>query len=242
MKRSEYMRALRRHKRKRLALVGLLLAMAFLVAGMTTTLVIRVSQAAEALPSTSLPARPATTTRPPSTTTATAVAPTALSTTSTAPSTSTTTIYTHEIPDPIRIVIPAIEVDAEVISVGLLENGDMDVPPFGLAGWYNLGPAPGAKGPAVIVAHVDTKKGPDVFYHLKELEPDDEILVYGEDGDVATFVVESKEQQLKSELPTDRIWDDTWEPVIRLITCGGEFDRHWGHYLSNVIVYGHLVK
>jgi hypothetical protein len=27
-----------------------------------------------------------------------------------------------------------------------------------------------------------------------------------------------------------------------LITCGGEFDRDWGHYLSNVIVYAHLVK
>jgi sortase (surface protein transpeptidase) len=220
---------------------------------MTTTLVIRVSQAAEALPP--LTAQPATIAHEPSTTattpaaptalsttTTTAVAPTALSTTTAVPSTSTTTIYTHEIPEPVRIVIPAIEVDAEVISVGLLENGDMDVPPFGLAGWYDLGPAPGAKGPAVIVAHVDTKKGPDVFYHLRKLEPEDEILVYGEDGDVATFVVNSKEQQLKSELPTDRIWNDTWEPVIRLITCGGEFDRDWGHYLSNVIVYGHLVK
>jgi sortase (surface protein transpeptidase) len=209
--------------------------------------VIRESQAAEALPpATAQPAATtlarATTTRAPATATTTAVAPTAFSTTSTAPSTTTTTIYTHEIPDPNRIFIPAIEVDAEVISVGLLENGDMDVPPFGLAGWYNLGPAPGAEGPAVIVAHVDTKKGPDVFYHLRELEPGDEILVYGEDGDVATFVVDSKEQQLKSELPTDRIWNDTWQPVIRLITCGGEFDRDWGHYLSNVIVYGHLVR
>jgi sortase (surface protein transpeptidase) len=207
---------------------------------MTSTLVIRVSQAAEALPP--LTAQPAAITHEPSTTTTTPAAPTAISTTTTVPSATTTTIYTHEIPDPVRIVIPSIEVDAEVISVGLLENGDMDVPPFGLAGWYDLGPAPGARGPAVIVAHVDTKKGPDVFYHLRELEPDDEILVYGEDGDVATFVVDSKEQQLKSELPTDRIWNDTWQPVIRLITCGGEFDRDWGHYLSNVIVYAHLVK
>jgi len=250
------MRALRRRKRKRFALATLLMAAAFVIAGVTTGLVIRESQAAEALPSTPSTARSATTTTRPASATTTAVAPiapsttttahtpppTAPSVTTTASSTTTTTIYTREIPAPVRIVIPAIEVDAEVISVGLLENGDLDVPPFGLAGWYNLGPAPGAQGPAVIVAHVDTKKGPDVFYHLRELEPDDEILVYGEDGDVATFVVDSKEQQLKSELPTDRIWNDTWEPVIRLITCGGEFDRDWGHYLSNVIVYGHLVR
>ena len=94
----------------------------------------------------------------------------------------------------------------------------------------------------MIVAHVDTKTGPDVFYHLKDLEPGDEVLVYGEDKDVATFVVDSKEQQLKKELPVDRIWNNTSEPLIRLITCGGDFDRSSGHYLSNVIVYGHLVK
>ncbi|MFH0917350.1 MAG: sortase [bacterium] len=154
----------------------------------------------------------------------------------------TTTIYIHAIPHPVRIVIPAIEVDATTIDVGLLDGGDMEVPPFGKAGWYALGPAPGAGGPAVLVAHVDSTKGPDVFYRLKDLKPGDEILVYGEDGDLATFVMDTKEQQLKSELPVERIWSDTWEPVIRLITCGGEFDRDSRHYLSNVIVYGHLTK
>ena len=159
-----------------------------------------------------------------------------------ASSTSTTTIYTHPIGNPVRVVVPAIEVDAELIPVGLLDDGSMEVPPFGLAGWYELGPKPGAGGPAVIVAHVDTKNGPDVFYRLKELEPGDEVLVYDSDGDRAVFMVDSMEQQLKTELPVGRIWNDTWEPVIRLITCGGDFDRESKHYLSNVIVYGHLVE
>ena len=156
--------------------------------------------------------------------------------------TTTTTQYLHPVERPKRLVIPAINLDAELIEVGLLENGDMEVPPFGLVGWYGLGPTPGASGPAVIVGHVDTKSGPDVFYHLKDLEPGDEVYVYGEDRDTVTFTIDSKEQQLKSELPTGRIWSDIQEPVIRLITCGGDFDRSSGHYLSNVIVYGHLVK
>ncbi|MCE5254298.1 MAG: class F sortase [Actinomycetia bacterium] len=160
----------------------------------------------------------------------------------TAGSSTTMTIYIHPIAEPARIVIPSIEVDAKLIPVGLLDNGDMEVPPFGLAGWYEPGPLPGDHGPTVVVAHVDTKKGPDVFYRLKDLEPGDEILVYGPDGDVATFGVDSKEQRLKTELPVERIWNDTWEPVIRLITCTGEFDRSSGHYLSNMIVYGHLVE
>lgn len=239
------MRALRRRKRRRHGLATLLLVSAFVVAGVTTTMVIRESQASGALPSipsalaSSIRTATSTTVLPPSTTTTGSAV---LSTTSTAPTTTSTTVYVHAIPDPVRIVIPAIDVDAEVIHVGLREDGDMDVPPFGLAAWYKLGPAPGAGGPAVIVAHVDTKKGPDVFYDLKNLKPGDQILVYGKDGDRATFVVDYREQQLKSELPTDRIWNDTWEPVIRLITCGGDFDRSSGHYLSNVIVYGHLAK
>jgi sortase (surface protein transpeptidase) len=105
-----------------------------------------------------------------------------------------------------------------------------------------VGPAPGAPGPAVIVGHFDTKKGPDVFYRLRNLTKGDEVLVYDTNGDVATFVVDSLELVLKAELPTERIWRNTPEPVIRLITCGGEFDRSTGHYLSNTIVYGHLAQ
>jgi Sortase domain len=153
-----------------------------------------------------------------------------------------TTIYPHPINDPVRVVMPAIKADALIIKIGILEDGSMDVPPFGLAGWYRLGPAPGASGPSVIVGHLDTKTGPDVFYRLRDLKPGDEILVYDKSGDVAKFVVDSSELVLKSELPTTRIWNSTNEPVIRLITCGGKFDRSTGHYLSNTIVYGHLVE
>jgi hypothetical protein len=156
-----------------------------------------------------------------------------------APST-TTTIRLHPIQDPARITIPSLQVDANLIAVGIEENGDMEVPPFGTAAWYKLGPVPGASGPSVIVAHVDSKKGPDVFYRLKDIKLGEKVLVYDRNGDVATFLVDSKEQQLKTQLPVDRIWNNTTLPVLRLITCGGQFDRSTGHYRSNVIVYAHL--
>jgi hypothetical protein len=35
----------------------------------------------------------------------------------------------------------------------------------------------------------------------------------------------------------ERIWNRTSQPVLRLITCGGSFDRSTGHYRDNVIVY-----
>ena len=153
-----------------------------------------------------------------------------------------TTVYVHPVEQPSRIVIPAISVDATIMRVGLKADGDMETPPYGKVGWFYLGPTPGASGSAVIVAHVDTTKKPDVFYQLHELRPGDEIYVWNEGGDSAVFTVDSRETVLKVDLPTERIWEGTDEALIRLITCGGEWSNAIGHYLSNVIVYGHLVR
>jgi LPXTG-site transpeptidase (sortase) family protein len=159
-------------------------------------------------------------------------------------STTTTGILLHPIKDPARIVIPAISVDAKMTKVGVRNDGSgsMEVPPYGLAAWFKGGPLPGAAGPAVIIGHVDSKSKPDVFNRLKDLKPGDQILVYDKSGDVATFVMDSGELVLKSELPTQRIWNQTTDAVIRLVTCGGQWDAARGHYASNYIVYGHLIK
>ena len=138
---------------------------------------------------------------------------------------------------PARVTIPAIGVDAPLVAVGLLPDGAMQTPDFGRAGWYDRGPQPGEPGPAVVVAHVDSKaKGPDVFKRLRELRAGDRVIVHYPDHDT-TFAVTAKEQAAKTELPADRIWNGSATPVLRLITCGGAFDRRAGSYLDNVIVY-----
>jgi hypothetical protein len=160
-------------------------------------------------------------------------------------STTTTTVapLIHPVRDPIRIVIPVIGVDAKIVPVGLSKGGEIETPPWGIAGWYSLGPTPGSPGPALVLAHVDSVHGRDVFYHLRDVEQGDEVFVYGSDGGAAAvFVVDSVETQLKAELPRERIWVYSKDALIRLITCGGRFDHRWGHYLSNVIVYGHLAR
>jgi sortase (surface protein transpeptidase) len=139
--------------------------------------------------------------------------------------------------DPLRVTIPAIGVDARLVPVGLKPDGSMRTPAFGLAAWYQPGPLPGEPGPAVLVAHVDSKaNGPDVFYRLRELAPGDQITVHYRDA-TTTFAVTGKEQAAKTALPTERIWTGTTTPVLRLITCGGAFDRSARSYLDNVIVY-----
>jgi len=143
----------------------------------------------------------------------------------------------EEVAAPVRIRIPSIDVDAEIVAVGLQEDGAMDTPDFGVAGWYTEGPKPGEVGPSVVVAHVDSKAGPDVFYRLKDLRRGADIHIDRSDGSTATWVSESSEQTDKDELPVESIWNPIDEPVLRLVTCGGTFDRSIGHYTDNVIVY-----
>lgn len=151
---------------------------------------------------------------------------------------------THEarpVGKPTRLTIPAIDVSERLHGVGLKADGAMETPDFGDAGWYDLGPRPGAPGPAVLVAHVHGPAGDDVFARLHDLGPGDRITVERTDGS-STFVVESVEQAAKDALPHERIWNDTEAPVLRLITCGGKPDPVTRMYPDNTIVYARMVS
>lgn len=139
-----------------------------------------------------------------------------------------------DIGPPTRVVIDAIGVDEPLVGVGLQADGSMETPAFGGAGWYDLGPRPGAPGPAVVLAHVRGPDGPDVFARLAELRPGDVVVVHRTDG-ATSFVVEGAEQVPKESLPYDRIWFDDVDPVLRLITCGGTPGPHG--FPDNTVVY-----
>jgi sortase family protein len=57
------------------------------------------------------------------------------------------------------------------------------------------------------------------------------------DGSTVTFAVERLEQHAKSAFPTRAVYGPTDGPTLRLVTCGGAFDRAVGHYRDNIIVY-----
>jgi LPXTG-site transpeptidase (sortase) family protein len=156
------------------------------------------------------------------------------------PSTSAAPRVERRASRPVSIAIPAAGVDARVVPVGLGADGAMEVPAVDLAGWYRLGPRPGERGPAVIVGHVDSREGPAVFHRLGQLRQGDRIVVGRGSEAAVTFAVERVERVAKESLPVGRIWNRTSQPVLRLITCGGSFDRTTGHYRDNVIVFAHL--
>ena len=141
---------------------------------------------------------------------------------------------------PVRLQIPAIAVDGALLTVGLNPDGTLQVPPLDspLAAWYEHSPTPGERGPAILVGHVDSARtGPGVFHDLPALQPGDRITVGRADGSSATFAVERVERYPKAAFPTAEVYGDIDHAGLRLITCGGAFDRGSGHYLDNVVVY-----
>ena len=108
------------------------------------------------------------------------------------------------------------------------------------AGYYTGRPVPGATGPAIIVAHVDSKTGPAVFARLRDLKPGDEVTVTRTDHSDVIFVIDRVESHPKNAFPTSAVYDATPDATLRLITCGGSFDRATGHYRANTIAFAHF--
>ncbi|MGH8930719.1 MAG: class F sortase [Egibacteraceae bacterium] len=148
-----------------------------------------------------------------------------------------------QLAEPRRVIIPKIHVQADVVPLGLERDGSLQVPEdFSASGWYVDGPEPGEPGAAVIVGHVDSYDGPAVFYGLDKLTRGDEVLVEAADGTASAFVVDRVEQHAKAEFPTDEVYGNTERPTLRLITCGGAFDRFEGSYRDNVVVFAQLAS
>src|ERR1700753_1174653 len=146
---------------------------------------------------------------------------------------------------PTRIEIPAVGVSAPMTTLGLTDDGSVQVPPLSnhnLAGWYKGSVTPGQRGTAVILGHVDSYTGESVFFNIKTLRPGDQLKVARADGSTAVFAVDGVQKVVKATSPAEAMYANTSYPSLRLITCGGPFDKAKGQYLDNIVVYSHLVS
>ena len=112
-----------------------------------------------------------------------------------------------------------------------------------VAGWYDRGPTPGEVGSAIMDAHVDSALMSDyrgAFYYLGLTKPGMQVDITRADHTVAVFTIDEVQASLKSDFPTQKVYAATNYPALRLITCGGDFDKKTHEYLGNTIVYAHL--
>ena len=143
---------------------------------------------------------------------------------------------------PRRISVKRLKIETPLINLGLLQNGELEVPQaFDIAGWHSNGTAPGDIGPAVIVGHVDSNEGPAIFYRVRELVPGDKIVVDRVNGSQVVFEVYGKETVAKDKFPTEKVYGDTGSPELRLLTCGGRYNKKTKSYTDNVLVFARQV-
>jgi hypothetical protein len=138
---------------------------------------------------------------------------------------------------PVALAIPALGVSGPLSELTVAGNGELLAPADpGLAGWYSDGVVPGDVGPAVIGGHVDSRRGPGVFFKLRSVRPGDAVEVTRSDGQIARFAVTGVREVSKEQFPTGTVYAPTPRPELRLITCGGPFDWTVRSYTENLLV------
>ncbi|MFF7331384.1 class F sortase [Streptomyces sp. NPDC008150] len=146
--------------------------------------------------------------------------------------------------EPTRLLIPKIEVDAPFTELAVDDTGRLEPPPaddVNLVGWYAKGVSPGERGAAIIAGHVDTATSAAVFAGLSDLTKGDRFSVKRSDGRTANFVVDSADTFEKDDFPDKRVYADTPDAQVRLITCAGTYDHSAKDYTENLVVFAHLV-
>jgi sortase (surface protein transpeptidase) len=138
----------------------------------------------------------------------------------------------------VRLLVPAAGIDTPLPPLRVDPAGAL-VPPddVATAGWFSQGPAPGDAGPAVLVGHVDSTAGPGVFFRLRGLRTGDEVVVRRADGSAVRFTVTRVARYPKTAFPSAAVYGPTADPELRLVTCGGAFDRAARSYLDDVVVF-----
>lgn len=144
--------------------------------------------------------------------------------------------------EPQRLIIPDIGVDSGLTAIGLNTDGTLEVPKrYDTAGFYKNGPSPGEVGPAIIVGHVSNKNGKAVFWRLSELKEGQIIEINRKDGLTAKFKVDKVQLFSQDAFPEQEVYGPINYSGLRLITCGGTYNKITHRYSHNTVVFARLV-
>jgi len=142
---------------------------------------------------------------------------------------------------PVRLVIPAIEINASVESVGIRSDSDLATPtqhPWEDVGWYDLGPFPSERGSAVIDGHLDRPGGyPAVFWRLRDIQVGDDVQVIGSAGKALHFRVTRIAYYPADQAPLQDIFGNLGGRYLNLITCAGDWIPGQHQTTLRLVVY-----
>ena len=142
---------------------------------------------------------------------------------------------------PARLIIPAINVDANIQYVGVTPKGAMEVPNnTSDVGWFKLGSRPGKKGSAVISGHFDGKNGePAVFTNLNKLKKGDKLYIKDDKGISIAFVV--RESRIYNPGYADEVFSLNDGTHLNLVTCDGVWDGTKKSFTKRLVVFADIM-
>jgi LPXTG-site transpeptidase (sortase) family protein len=142
-------------------------------------------------------------------------------------------------PIPLGINIPKINVNAEIMEVGIVKNTkEMEVPQDAdIVGWYKYGPTPGQPGASVLNAHYDTPTGaPAIFYNLTKLQVGDEFYITNDQNKQLKYIVKEIINAPLNNFPIDKIYGERDYSQVTLITCAGVWNASTRLYSNRLAV------
>lgn len=148
------------------------------------------------------------------------------------------TIGTKTPAEPKWLTIPRLKVHAKVEQQGVDARGIMVSPIRGnQVAWFKYGPRPGQKGNAVISGHLNSPRGPEVFWNLKKMRVGDKLSVTDVKGLNRTFRVTKVRTYPYATAPLAEILGPTSKTRLNLVTCMGIWNAARRNYSHRLIVY-----
>ncbi len=123
------------------------------------------------------------------------------------------------------------------MPAGVNSEHELDVPPDARTlVWYRHGPSPGERGSAVIAGHLNWRGVTGLFADVANTPVGAVVTVAYDDGSQRSFTVTTVELVPKPAVAVNGVFARDGARVLRLVTCGGEFDDDVNSYRSNVVV------
>ena len=140
---------------------------------------------------------------------------------------------------PVRLLIPAIGVNAPVLPTGVQADGSLAIPPDPAnIGWWAGGGFPGEPtGAVILVGHINSAVlGPGALLRLQDLRPGTTVTVIAS-GQAFRYRVVALRAYAKANLPVAAVFSQQVAARLVIVSCGGPFDASTGHYLDNIVAY-----
>ncbi|MDC0449214.1 class F sortase [bacterium] len=147
--------------------------------------------------------------------------------------------------EPVRLQVPTVGLDAQIVSVNVGPDGVMEAPEdWFVVGWYQKSGKVHQEKNMILNGHYDTNTGrPAAFWVLKNIKVGDTVTVTDSyDRHYNYAVVDFLHVDIKDPARLSVLSDADGRSTLTLITCGGVWSPADGTYTKRLVAKAELVQ